>query len=334
MDEGPINHILTFGHSSRHVAKVIDRVRQKVGGQGLAAYVSSLENIRNQLKQPGEDMSDRMLITKILMTLPNEFAHFASAWESVDENKQTLNELMSLLLIEEERIKSQGVDDKGGAFVVPFLRPFWSRHAGQITSVGYVESLVMKAPFAGTDKIKTQKQNMIMGDQDVKISDDSIIKAEAIGEVRVKAFNGFEWIDTILRNVLYVPTLKKILQTHGMAKCKPANTPMDQNFSYYELQNIEENLKPEDKILLENKYRQVIGSLMYAVTGTRPDLCSAVIILSRYQNCVSTKVWIALKHALRYVKGTPDLSLVYRRIPEAPPICGFVDANWTGNTRD
>ncbi|KAF2894203.1 hypothetical protein ILUMI_11972 [Ignelater luminosus] len=44
--------------------------------------------------------------------------------------------------------------------------------------------------------------------RDVKISDGSIIKAEAIGEVRVKAFNDFEWIETILRNVLYVPTLK------------------------------------------------------------------------------------------------------------------------------
>ncbi|KAF2892445.1 hypothetical protein ILUMI_13730 [Ignelater luminosus] len=127
--------------------------------------------------------------------------------------------------------------------------------------------------------------------------------------------------------------LKKILQTHGMAECKLANTPMDQNFPYYELQNIEENLKPEDKILLEKKCRQVIGSLMYAVTGTRPDLCSAVIILSRYQNCVSTKLWIALKHVLRYVKGTLDLSRVYRRSPEASPICGFVDANWAGDTK-
>ncbi|KAF2893323.1 hypothetical protein ILUMI_12852 [Ignelater luminosus] len=114
--------------------------------------------------------------------------------------------------------------------------------------------------------------------------------------------------------------LKKILQTHGMAECKPANTPMGQNFPYYELQNAEENLKLENKILLEKKCRQVIGSLMYTVTGFRPDLCSAVIILSRYQDCVSTKLWIALKHVLRYVRGILDLSLVYRTSPEAPPI--------------
>ncbi|KAF2889779.1 hypothetical protein ILUMI_16394 [Ignelater luminosus] len=117
MDEGPTNHILTF-----HIAHdmwqksltVYDKksevsvhmVQQKFfnykcEGQGLAAHVSSLEDIRNQLKQLGEDMSDRMLITKILMTLPNDLAHFASAWESVDENKQTLNEPMTRSLIEE-----------------------------------------------------------------------------------------------------------------------------------------------------------------------------------------------------------------------------------------
>ncbi|KAF2892238.1 hypothetical protein ILUMI_13933 [Ignelater luminosus] len=117
MDEGPINHILTF-HTAhdmwQKLLTVYDKksevsvhmVQQtffnyKCEGQGLAAHVSSLEDIRNQLKQLGEDMSDRMLITKILMTLQNDFAHFASAWESVDENKQTLNELMTRLLIEE-----------------------------------------------------------------------------------------------------------------------------------------------------------------------------------------------------------------------------------------
>ncbi|KAF2904239.1 hypothetical protein ILUMI_01935 [Ignelater luminosus] len=116
MDEGPINHILTFDTAHdmwQKLLTVYDKksevsvhmVQQKFfnykyEGQGLAAHVSSLEDIRNQLKQLGEDMSDHMLIIKILMTLPNEFAHFASAWESVDENKQTLNELMSRLLIE------------------------------------------------------------------------------------------------------------------------------------------------------------------------------------------------------------------------------------------
>ncbi|KAF2887578.1 hypothetical protein ILUMI_18595 [Ignelater luminosus] len=115
MDEGSINHILIFDTAHdmwQKLLTVYDKksevsvhiVQQKFfnykyEGQGLAARVPSLEVLRNQLKQLGKDMSDRMLITKILMTFPNDFVHFASVWESVDENKQTLNELMSGLLI-------------------------------------------------------------------------------------------------------------------------------------------------------------------------------------------------------------------------------------------
>ncbi|KAF2886748.1 hypothetical protein ILUMI_19425, partial [Ignelater luminosus] len=78
MDEGPINHTLTFDTAHdmwQKLLTVYDKksevsvhmVQQKCfnykyEGQGLAAHVSSLEDIRNQLKQLGEDMSDHMLI--------------------------------------------------------------------------------------------------------------------------------------------------------------------------------------------------------------------------------------------------------------------------------
>ncbi|KAF2904073.1 hypothetical protein ILUMI_02107 [Ignelater luminosus] len=132
MGIGPINHILTFDTAHdmwQKLLTVYDKMSEvsvhmvqvfnyKYEGQGLAAHVSSLEDISNQLKQLGEDMSDRMLITKILMTLPNEFAHFAPAWGSVDKHKQTLNELMSQLLIDEECIKFQDVTDEGGGHLM------------------------------------------------------------------------------------------------------------------------------------------------------------------------------------------------------------------------
>ncbi|KAF2886545.1 hypothetical protein ILUMI_19627, partial [Ignelater luminosus] len=71
MDEGPINHILTFDTAHdmwQKLLTVYDKksevsahmVQQKFSnykyeGQGLAAHVSSLKDIRNQLKQLGED---------------------------------------------------------------------------------------------------------------------------------------------------------------------------------------------------------------------------------------------------------------------------------------
>ncbi|EZA59689.1 Copia protein [Ooceraea biroi] len=48
-----------------------------------------------------------MVVTKILIALPDEYKHFVSAWDSVPEEKQSVNELLSRLLIEEERFKTK-----------------------------------------------------------------------------------------------------------------------------------------------------------------------------------------------------------------------------------
>lgn len=52
----------------------------------------------------GEDVCESMFITKIFMSFPEKLKHFISAWESTAVESQTLQELTSRLLIEEERI--------------------------------------------------------------------------------------------------------------------------------------------------------------------------------------------------------------------------------------
>ena len=46
-----------------------------------------------------------MLITRILSVLPNKFDHFHSAWDSVEEEKKTLDRLSTRLMTEEIRWK-------------------------------------------------------------------------------------------------------------------------------------------------------------------------------------------------------------------------------------
>lgn len=74
-------------------------------------------------------------------------------------------------------------------------------------------------------------------------------------------------------------------------------------------------------------YRSLLGSLMYLMLGTRPDICFAVGYLSRFQECATDEHFKCLKRVLRYVKGTKDLSLVYRR-SDSPTLLGWVDADW------
>ena len=54
-----------------------------------------------------------------------------------------------------------------------------------------------------------------------------------------------------------------------------------------------------------------VGSLMYAMLCTRPDICYAVGIVSRYQSDPGEEHWIAVKHILKYLRRTRDYMLVY-----------------------
>lgn len=67
--------------------------------------------------------------------------------------------------------------------------------------------------------------------------------------------------------------------------------------------------------------------------GTRPDLCSSISLLSRYQNCASEKLLVSLKRVLRYIKGTLELNLVYANKSDNI-ISGYADADWGGDTTD
>jgi hypothetical protein len=47
-------------------------------------------------------------------------------------------------------------------------------------------------------------------------------------------------------------------------------------------------------------YVLAVGSLMYAMLCTRPDICYAVNIVSRYQSNPGLEHWTVVKHILKY----------------------------------
>ena len=59
-------------------------------------------------------------------------------------------------------------------------------------------------------------------------------------------------------------------------------------------------------------YASVVGSLMYAMLCTRPDICFAVGMVSKYQSDPGEEHWIAVKHIFKYLQRTRDYMLVYQ----------------------
>ena len=73
-------------------------------------------------------------------------------------------------------------------------------------------------------------------------------------------------------------------------------------------------------------YLSAIGSLMYAMMCTRPDICHAVGMTRRHQSNPGQEHWKPVKRILRYLKGTTDYSLCYQR--NDMQLKDYTDANW------
>lgn len=67
---------------------------------------------------------------------------------------------------------------------------------------------------------------------------------------------------------------------------------------------------------------------MYLMTSTRPDICFAIKTLSQYTNKNNSELWGNIKRIFRYLKGTIDLKLVYKRVEGSEPISAYADANF------
>ena len=76
-------------------------------------------------------------------------------------------------------------------------------------------------------------------------------------------------------------------------------------------------------------YASVVGSLMYAQICTRPDISFAVGMLGRYQSNLGLDHWKAAKKVLRYLQGTKEYMLTYRRSNHLEVI-GYSDSDYGG----
>lgn len=111
-----------------------------------------------------------------------------------------------------------------------------------------------------------------------------------------------------------------ILRKFGMQDCKPVSTPLDPNVKFET-----DNVNYVDDV----PYQQVIGCLMYLCVVSRPDIAYACSYLSQFNNKHTLEHWNAVKRVLRYLKGTVDQQLVYRK--SQTELVGYVDADWASD---
>lgn len=119
--------------------------------------------------------------------------------------------------------------------------------------------------------------------------------------------------------------VENILERFNMQVCKPRATPCEAKLNYTD--NIE-------TMCDVRKYREAVGSLLYLSTCIRLDLSFVVSKLSQYFSEPTEEQWSTVKHVLRYLKGTSDKQLFYRKCDQPLGLHAFSDANWAEDTSD
>ncbi|XP_070002005.1 secreted RxLR effector protein 161-like [Nicotiana sylvestris] len=77
----------------------------------------------------------------------------------------------------------------------------------------------------------------------------------------------------------------------------------------------------------EVPYLSAIGALMYPANTTRLDITFSINVLARYSSAPTRRHWNGIKHILRYLKGTTDMSLFYGNNC-SPDLVGYAEAEY------
>lgn len=143
--------------------------------------------------------------------------------------------------------------------------------------------------------------------------------------MKVGCFLGFEIKKESDGSIFMHQTVyaKKVLHKFQMEECNPVTTPIDPNQVLCEF---------EESVASKFPYRQLVGSLMYLATGTRPDISYAISNVSKFMEKPTEAHEKAFKRILKYIKGTISHGILFSKQGNHR-LYGFSDADYAGDVQ-
>ncbi|GJW46027.1 retrotransposon protein, putative, ty1-copia subclass [Tanacetum coccineum] len=145
----------------------------------------------------------------------------------------------------------------------------------------------------------------------------------------VKKISGMEIVRDRSRKILRVSQfgyVSKILNNFRIDNRKSVQMPLGGHFK----QSLKDcPVRDCDEWMSKELYANAVGSLMYLMVCTRPDIAYAVSVVSRYLANPGKNHWEAMKWILKYLRGTANVGLVYGTDRgNHVDVTGFVDSNY------
>ena len=126
--------------------------------------------------------------------------------------------------------------------------------------------------------------------------------------------------------------IDKVLKRFSMQDSKRGYLPMSHGITLSKSQY--PNTKDERERMSKIPYASTIGSIMYVMLCTRPDVSYALSITSRYQSDPGESHWTVVKNFLKYLRRSKDMFLVYGGLEDDLVLNGYTDASFQSDKDD
>lgn len=123
--------------------------------------------------------------------------------------------------------------------------------------------------------------------------------------------------------------IQRMLERFGMSECKPRSTPCELKTDTTTCGGNDAN-----ETVNSREYREIVGSLIYAMTCTRPDISWVVSRLSQTLAQPTREDLVTAKQVLRYLKGTNDFELIFKKSSEDLDLIAYSDSDWASSVKD
>ncbi|KAJ9541510.1 hypothetical protein OSB04_028016 [Centaurea solstitialis] len=126
--------------------------------------------------------------------------------------------------------------------------------------------------------------------------------------------------------------IDKILNTYRMNESKKGFIPMQHGIV---LSKAQCPVSSQDQDMMKSiPYASAIGSIMYGMLCTRPDVAYLVSVTSRYRLNPGEAYWVSVKNILKYLRQNKEMSLLFGGSEDEISVTGFTDASFQTDRDD
>ena len=118
--------------------------------------------------------------------------------------------------------------------------------------------------------------------------------------------------------------VEKVIKCFGQENCKEVSVPLPTRYNPRPSQD-------QSDVSLRSCYQSVIGSLLYVMLGTRPDIAFAVIKMSQFSSNPTEEHLQKALYIMRYLSSTKDLCIQYLATGNQNGLCAYFDIDWAGD---